>query len=132
MRMIVGIGLLLCVYAFAQAQDTALYYNSSPGEYSGQGQQQYYTPQQMNFTVTRNSSNGVYFSVTNFNLNPAVWWYLNFAAANSATLVPGTYSNAVRFPFQSSSQNGLDFSGRSPKLDRHKPHGFQRLEKRQA
>src|SRR5260370_22765265 len=99
MRMIVGIGLLLCVYAFAQAQDTALYYNSSPGDYIGQGQQQYYTPQQLNFTVTRNSSNGVYFSVPNFNLNPPVWRYLNFAARHSATLVPRACSHRVPLPF---------------------------------
>ena len=70
MRMIVATALLLCVSAFARAQETALYYNSSPGDYIGQNQQQYYTPQQLNFTVTRNSSNGVYFSVTNFQRQP--------------------------------------------------------------
>src|SRR5439155_1363081 len=39
------------------------------------------------------------------------FWSTDFAAPDGATLVPGTYEGAVRFPFQGPGQPGLDISG---------------------
>src|ERR1051326_3903342 len=111
MRNVLLVTFVFCICAAARAQETALYFNSDPGDYIGGGQQQYYTPQQVGFVATRNFDNGISFSVTNFSANPSIWWYVDFAAANKGTIVPGTYPNAVRFPFQPTSQPGLSFDG---------------------
>jgi uncharacterized delta-60 repeat protein len=88
---------------------TSLYLNSQPGDYIGQGQTNTWTPATGAFTVNRNFDNGVSFSYQD--TNPNVWWYVDFAAPNNATLVPGLYGNAARFPFQLTSQPGLDIAG---------------------
>jgi hypothetical protein len=93
------------------AQNTVFYFSSSTGDYIGAGQQVRLTPDQVNWSVQSNpSSSVVSFSMTNFN-SGATFWYLDFAAPNNAQLVPGTYLNAVRYPFQSASQSGLSLDG---------------------
>jgi uncharacterized repeat protein (TIGR01451 family) len=82
----------------------ALYFKSTPGDYIGQGEEKLYTE---NISGERNYDNGVSFSVD----YGSEWWYLDFAAPYDQTLVEGVYENATRFPFQSSSQPGLSFSG---------------------
>ena len=109
MRRILIVTILLCICGPARAE-TVLYFNSSPGDYIGQGQQQNYTPQQVTFEVSRNFDNGVDFDITNFSASPSIWWYLEFAAPNDATLIPGNYQNAVRYPFHPLTQPGLSFS----------------------
>ncbi len=90
---------------------TSLTMNSQPGDYIGQGKTYGYTSASGKFTVSRNYDNGVSFSYTSA-LNPGTdWWYVDFAAPNNQTLVPGVYNNAARFPFQSANQPGLDVSG---------------------
>src|SRR5207245_7963884 len=44
-------------------------------------------------------------------LNVVDWWDLDFAAPGNATLTPGSYLNATRFPFQAFNVPGLDVSG---------------------
>jgi uncharacterized delta-60 repeat protein len=88
---------------------TSLYLNSQPGDYIGQGQTNTWTTATGAFTVNRNFDNGVSFSYQD--VNPSVWWYLDFAAPNKATLTPGYYGNAARFPFQDPSQPGLSVDG---------------------
>src|SRR5262249_6839598 len=41
----------------------------------------------------------------------AWWWNIDFAAPGGQRLAVGTYENARRYPFQPSSQPGLDVSG---------------------
>src|SRR5262249_27211050 len=80
---------------------------SQPGDYIGQGQSYSYTPQTGTFTANRNFDNGVslYYSGGGHS------WNLDFAAPNDATLTPGTYANATRWPFQASGVPGLNVSG---------------------
>ncbi|MBV9342647.1 MAG: hypothetical protein JO159_17395 [Acidobacteria bacterium] len=58
------------------------------------------------FTPSRNYDNGVSAALNNGDA-----WELDFAAANNATLTPGTYFNAQRFPFQVSGTPGLSVYG---------------------
>ncbi|PYS50476.1 MAG: hypothetical protein DMG13_20905, partial [Acidobacteria bacterium] len=112
MRIIVTTALILCVCGAAKAEETALYFDSSPNDYIGGGQQRYHSPPQVTFTATSNTATSrISFNVNNFNASPSIWWYLDLASANNAPLVPGRYPNAVRYPFQDPSQNGLSFSG---------------------
>src|SRR5205823_509783 len=80
---------------------------SQPGDYIGQGQSYAYTPQTGTFTVSRNFDNGVSISYS----GGGHWWYLDFAAPFDATLTPGYYANATRWPFQVSGVPGLNVSG---------------------
>jgi hypothetical protein len=41
----------------------------------------------------------------------STYWRLNFYAPQGAPLIPGTYENAERWPFQSPVRPGLDVSG---------------------
>src|SRR5262249_102733 len=86
---------------------TSLTMFSQPGDYIGQGQTYSYTPQTGTFMVNRNFDNGVsiYYS------GGGHWWNLDFAAPFDATLTPGTYANATRWPFQASGVPGLSVSG---------------------
>ncbi|HVS36074.1 MAG TPA: Ig-like domain-containing protein, partial [Gemmataceae bacterium] len=92
-----------------QGGTTSLYLNSQPGDYIGQGQTNAWTTATGSFTASRNFDNGVSFSYQD--ANPSVWWYLDFAAPYDATLTPGYYGGATRYPFQASSQPGLDVRG---------------------
>lgn len=58
------------------------------------------------FTSTRNFDQGVSARVNNGDN-----WTLDFAGPTNATLVPGAYESAQRFPFQSAGFPGLDVSG---------------------
>lgn len=96
------------------AGQTALYYNSSPGDWIGQGQEVLLTTDDVDFYPRINYDNGVGFWINNFAQNPwpnYIWWSLNFAAPYNARIVEGLYENAARFPFQNADQPGLDLSG---------------------
>ena len=86
---------------------TAIVMNSEAGDYIGQGLQQMFTPSDGTFVAARNFDNGVSIG---FN-GGMVTWNLAFAAAGDAVLVPGSYENATRWPFQSPTGAGLDVSG---------------------
>jgi hypothetical protein len=95
--------------------DTFLEFESSPGDWVGQGQTRRYTPKNgsfsvMAFTLGPNSTvNRLQFSFE----GSGSWWRLNLAAPGASALKPGVYENAARWPFQESTQPGLDFSGDS-------------------
>ena len=91
----------------AQAQTTALFLDSQPGDYIGEGLEYNYTPAQATFQISRNSRNGV----TVYVQGPTIsnYWYLNFSAAGDAPLAVGSYEAARRLPFAPG--NGLDVFG---------------------
>ena len=85
---------------------TALAMSSQPGDYIGGGQLYLYTIADGNFAASRNYDNGVSVS-----LQALDTWTLDFAAPNNTILTAGTYSNAMRFPFQSGGAPGLSVAG---------------------
>ena len=78
------------------------------GDYISGGQTHYFMPADGTFSAYTNYSNGVTvaFNTPGF----SHWWYLNFAAAGNQQLTPGVYTNAVRWPFHSSTP-GLSVYG---------------------
>src|SRR5262249_1508443 len=86
---------------------TSLIMVSQPGDYIGQGQSYSYTPQTGTFFANRNFDNGV----SIFYAGGGHSWNLDFAAPFDATLTPGTYANATRWPFQASGVPGLSVYG---------------------
>ena len=86
---------------------TAIVFNSETGDYIGQGLQQIFTPADGTFVAARNFDNGVTISF-NGGMNT---WNLAFSAPGDALLVPGSYENATRWPFQSPTGAGLSISG---------------------
>jgi hypothetical protein len=98
---------LAAMPAIAVAQVTSLTMQSDSGDYIGQGQTYSYTPADGTFSVTAGSGIQVSFSAPNL----THWWYLQFAAADGAPLTQGTYTNAMRWPFQSAGFPGLSVYG---------------------
>ncbi len=85
---------------------TALSMSSQPGDFIGGGQLFLFNISDGLFTPSRNFDNGVSVSI-----QTGDFWTLDFAAPDSQTLVPGTYDNAQRFPFQPPGVPGLSVSG---------------------
>ena len=124
--------LLLAVAPDASAAETRFtIIDSSPTSWVARGYDNY-TASPANgwsFSVSRNFDNGV-----NINLSgPALpgtsvtSWGLEFAAPFDATLVPGSYPNFQRFPFQNSDRPGLAFSS-TGRLDNQAAGHFEVLE----
>jgi hypothetical protein len=91
----------------AQAQTTALYLDSRPGDYVGEGIQYNYAVPHATFQVTRNNKNGV--SVAIATAVTSDYWYLDFSAAGDVPLTVGAYESTRRF-FQATG-NGLSVYG---------------------
>jgi hypothetical protein len=98
--------LLSIVAATAQAQVSSLSLTSDPGDFIGQGQTTFLVPS----SVTATGSNGNSVQIFFFT-GSGEFWFLDFAAPIGQNLVAGTYSNAVLYPFETSSQPGLSISG---------------------
>lgn len=88
---------------------TSLSMVSDPGDYIGQGQTYNYSPATGTITVERNYDNGV--SISYREPGFTHWWDFRFAAPDEGLLVPGLYTDAMRFPFQDPGHPGLDVSG---------------------
>jgi VCBS repeat-containing protein len=88
---------------------TSLSFQSQLGDWIGGRQVLTYTPATGQFSVSRNPANGVSFSY--FDTNPNVLWMLDFAAPQNATLTPGYYGNATRYPFQAANVPALNVDG---------------------
>ena len=99
--------LVLTVAHPAQAADTSLSMSSEQGDFIGQGRTYFFTPNDGPFNARRNFANGVSLSL----FPTGTFWFLDFAAPQSAPLTPGSYFDARRFPFQDTSQPGLSVSG---------------------
>ena len=84
---------------------TLLYFNSEPGDWVGGGQQFTLTPADGTFSTSR-TEGGVHVSFVGSDT-----WDLYFAPPSGATLTPGTYEGATRWPFQSPTAPGLSIYG---------------------
>ncbi|HEY9633305.1 MAG TPA: hypothetical protein V6D14_07860 [Coleofasciculaceae cyanobacterium] len=87
---------------------TFLYYCSQPGDYIGGGQQRTLTPVDGDFIPSGSSTGGVVTIRFNGGLD---WWSADFIAPRGAKLEKGTYKGAQRYPFQSPTKPGFNFSG---------------------
>ena len=85
---------------------TLIHFVSQPGDYIGGGITQTLTVLDGFITAGRNYSGGV---VIGF--DGADWWTLEFAPPTGRQLVPGTFDDAQRWPFQSPTHPGLSVSG---------------------
>jgi hypothetical protein len=84
----------------------ALYFNSEPEDYIGGGRTQTFTEANALLAPQRNSANGVSVWV-----ETGTFWNADLAGADGATLFPGAYEAAERFPFQPPGSPGLSMSG---------------------
>ena len=100
---------LMVLAATAHAQTTSLSLNSDPGDFIGGGQSIFLTPADGNFSANQNFDSGV--SIDFFGTQLGEFWFLDFAAPNGQPLTVGTYTGAMRFPFQNLGQPGLSVSG---------------------
>jgi large repetitive protein len=84
---------------------TLIYFNSEPGDYIGQGRQ--FTLTLADGTIAAlPTGGGVHIA-----FDGATWWDLYFVPPSGATLTPGVYEGATRWPFQSPTTPGLSVSG---------------------
>ena len=92
----------------ASAGVTSLVLNSEAGDYIGGGQLLFFAEADGTFTAHQNAGTSVSiaFNTPTF----SHFWYVDFAAANGAALTVGTYTGALRFPFQGN-QPGLSVAG---------------------
>ena len=93
--------------ATAHGQVTSLTLNSDPGDYIGAGQFLFLSPADGTFSAQQNFDQGVTVDL----FGPNHFWLVDFAAANNQLLTVGTYTGATRFPFQASTEPGLDVAG---------------------
>jgi hypothetical protein len=84
---------------------------SDQGDYIGQGKTYSYNDENASISYSRNYDNGIRVRISNLPGQPWLSWDLNIAAAENAEIIPGQYTSATRFPFQSSNDPGLSFSG---------------------
>jgi hypothetical protein len=99
---------VLTFAAHARAGATSLLLTGDPGDYISGGQTHYYTPADGVFTAYINQTKGV--SVAFNTPGFGHWWYVNFDATGDQQLTPGVYTNAVRWPLQTSTP-GLSVYG---------------------
>ena len=105
--------------------------DSSPTSWVARGYTDYtVTPADgWTFTSSRNFDNGVQIYLQGPPLpgTSVDYWRLNFAAPGDALLVPGSYPNIQRFPFQDIDRPGLEF-GSTGRLDNQAGGFFDVLE----
>jgi hypothetical protein len=88
---------------------TFLYMNSEPGDYIGQGVEQLYTSDDSTIQGSFSQDGGGFFaSVIQGNYDH--WWYVDLAAAPGEPFVEGSYTGALRYPFNDGAP-GLSVSG---------------------
>ncbi len=95
----------------AEAQTTALYFDSQPGDFIGQGVQQTWTTPALTFHVLSATPSTIWIRADDLASGGFTLWDLRFASPANGVLAPGTYESAVRYPFQSPAQPGLDIGG---------------------
>lgn len=93
----------------AAAQVTSLSMTSDTGDYVGGGEIHLYTPAEGTFTAEVGPENSIriFFSTPSF----SHFWSLEFAAPSGAPLAPGSYPNAMRWPFHAPGFAGLSVTG---------------------
>ncbi|MDG9925630.1 MULTISPECIES: hypothetical protein [unclassified Pseudomonas] len=100
---------LLLAASCAASAETRLTLKSDAGDYIGAGKNYLYTDANATFRYSKNYDNGITLNISSG--NGSVWWTLDLAAPGNAQLQPGSYEAATRFPFQATSEPGLNFSG---------------------
>lgn len=90
------------------AADTSLWFSSENGDYIGQGASASYVPPAATLTARGDAG---YASISVDDPASGDWWTVDVAAPPGQTLVPGTYTGAVRAPFRGAGQPGLSVSG---------------------
>jgi hypothetical protein len=90
----------------ASAPRTEISFSGDPDDYITGGRSYRYNTRNAVINFSRNFDNGVSASI-----NGDTWWNLDFAAPADATLLPGIFENAQRFPFQDIDAPGLSLSG---------------------
>jgi hypothetical protein len=88
---------------------TFLYMNSEPGDYIGQGIEQLYTSDDSTINGSLPQGGG-YFSAFVLQGNFDHWWFVDIAAPPGEPLVEGSYTGALRYPFNDDAP-GLSVSG---------------------
>lgn len=89
---------VLLMAADARAGVTSLLLTGDQGDYISGGQTQFYTDADGAFGASRNYHNGV--SLSFHTPSYSHWWYLDFSAPGGQYLTVGTYTDALRFPFE--------------------------------
>jgi hypothetical protein len=102
------LGFYLAVPGSAIAQDESSFsFTSEPGDYIGQGQSVFFTPNTASFNAsTSQNNNQISGSVFPF---AGGFWQFRFEAPIGQVLEPGVYEQATRF--QTGTTPGLDISG---------------------
>jgi hypothetical protein len=109
-----SVGLLMPGTAHAAPATTAsLSFSGDSGDYISQGKSWSYSTSSGDVLNVSGSASGVHVSITGYNGD---WWTLDIDAPDQpipsqpASLAPGTYTNAHRYPFNGTGP-GLDLSG---------------------
>ena len=90
-------GIVLLTPTRSEAQTTALFLDSQPGDTVGFGGQKLFLPSTGSvFTIQQNTTHEVTIRI---NGPESAFWFLNFNAPNSLPLQVGTYNGATRYPF---------------------------------
>ncbi|MDR3636948.1 MAG: Ig-like domain repeat protein [Isosphaeraceae bacterium] len=94
------------------AGQTFVTMNSQPGDYIGAGKSYNFTPSGSTITAQVRSG-GAYTNTVEVDVSGPAGesWSLDFAAPNYGRLTPGSYTGAVRWPFETGTQPGLDIAG---------------------
>ncbi|MDQ9091067.1 hypothetical protein RC083_05600 [Pseudoalteromonas haloplanktis] len=87
-----------------------LSFDSPVGDYIGGGRKRSYTEEDGSFSFIHSYDQGLS-TYIGANFNGEDWWGLDLASPNGESLVIGVYEDATRYPFQSPTKPGLDFSG---------------------
>ena len=112
---ITGVLGAMATAAPAQAQTVesgSVSFSGDPGDYITGGGSYSYSTDNGDQLSTSGSTDNSHVSV-NINGYNGDWWYLDFDAPGSQPLVPGTYDNATRYPFNGAGPGlSLDGNGR--------------------
>ncbi len=106
----IAINLLLIFLLFsanATYAATIIVLDSEPGDFVGAGQLIIRDTTDGTFTTMRANSSHVNIRMS----GTGTFWGLDFEAIEGQELVPGTYLNATRYPFNPTNVNGLSVSG---------------------
>jgi uncharacterized protein (DUF1330 family) len=104
-----GRSAILAVTTYQQGMSlSGMYYRSPPGDFVGLGQTRLLLAPPGSFTIQQDSRSAI--NATLIPPGAEAQWTFDVAAPEGGPVVPGTYENAMRWPFQSPSSPGLDFS----------------------
>lgn len=101
-----ALGLLITASGIVSGE-TRLVLQSEAGDYIGQGRTYTFTDANASFKYTKNPDNGISLTIT----TPQEYWSLDLAAPGDTTIKAGSYTGAMRFPFQNIKKPGLELSG---------------------